>query len=276
MAPARCSIFTNPKTDEWFRSRLSWLKSEYGVDGFKFDGGDSEYCRGLTGSKPLSPNDQTQLYGRIGLDFPLNEYRAMWKIGGEPLAERLSDKAHSWTDLQKLIPNMTLAGLMGYLFSCPDMIGGGEFTSFPPGASIDQDLIVRWAQCQALMPMMQFSVAPWRVLDREHLKAVIQAVRIREAHSAYPGTRPKSRGWREPIVRSMEYEFPHEGFIRVADQFMLGKRILVAPTIERIGRQRKVLLPSGRWRDSAGKVFGGPSTIEVSGALDALAYFERL
>ena len=98
----------------------------------------------------------------------------MWKMGGQPLGERLSDKAHSWTDLRKLIPDMTLEGLMGYPFSCPDMIGGGEFTSFLPGTTIDQELIVRSAQCQALMPMMQFSVAPWRVLDQAHLKAVLK------------------------------------------------------------------------------------------------------
>lgn len=45
--------------------------------------------------------------------------------------------------------------------------------------SIDQDLVVRSAQCHDLMPMMQFSVAPWRVLDAEHLKAVQKSIVIR-------------------------------------------------------------------------------------------------
>ena len=66
-------------------------------------------------------------------------------MGGEPLAERLRDKDHSWSDLRKLVPNMLLAGLMGYPFSCPDMIGGGEYKSFQAGATIDQDLVVRSA-----------------------------------------------------------------------------------------------------------------------------------
>jgi alpha-glucosidase len=30
-----------------------------------------------------------------------------------------------------------------------------------------------------LMPMMQFSVAPWRVLDEEHLKAVQKSIAVR-------------------------------------------------------------------------------------------------
>ena len=52
------------------------------------------------------------------------------------------------------------------------MIGGGEFTSFLNQATIDQELIVRSTQVHALAPMMQFSVAPWRVLDAARLAAV--------------------------------------------------------------------------------------------------------
>ena len=45
---------------------------------------------------------------------------------------------------------MIAAGLMGYTFVCPDLIGGGEFTSFLDQATIDQDLIVRSAQSTPL------------------------------------------------------------------------------------------------------------------------------
>ena len=40
---------------------------------------------------------------------------------------------------------------------------GGQFTSFLDDAPIDQELVVRSTQVHALMPMMQFSVAPWRI-----------------------------------------------------------------------------------------------------------------
>ena len=56
------------------------------------------------------------------------------------------------------------------------MIGGGELSSFRDGAPLDQELFVRFAQCSALFPMMQFSLAPWRVLDERHLSAVKAAV----------------------------------------------------------------------------------------------------
>jgi len=269
--------FTNPKAVEWFRSRLDYLQSTYQVDGFKLDGGDSSFYCGVKTLQPQSPNAQTELYGEIGLHYPLNEYRAMWKMGGQPLGERLSDKEHSWTDLRKLIPDMILEGLMGYPFSCPDMIGGGEFTSFLPGTTIDQELLVRSAQCQALMPMMQFSVAPWRVLDKAHLQAVLKAVRVREEHKDYILDLVKQAALTgEPVVRSMEYVFPHEGYERVNDQFMLGDQILVAPVLEKGATERKVILPGGAWKGFDGKLYQGPATSSVAVPDDELCFFERV
>ena len=268
--------FTNPKAVDWFRSRLDYLVSTYHVDGFKFDGGDSSFYQAVTSSQRVLPNSHTALYGKIGLHYPLNEYRAMWKMGGQPLGERLSDKAHSWTDLKKLIPDMLLEGLMGYPFSCPDMIGGGEFTSFLHGSKIDQELIVRSAQCQALMPMMQFSVAPWRILDQAHLKAVLKAVKVREEHKSYILELVKQAARTgEPIVRSMEYMFPHQGYERVNDQFLLGDQILVAPVLEKGASKRDVILPKGKWKGCDGKLYQGPATFSMTVPLDQLCFVTR-
>lgn len=269
--------FTNPEAVEWFCLQLDHLQSAYGVDGFKFDAGDSSFYRGVVAAQPVSPNRHSELYGRIGLRYPLNEYRAMWKLGGEPLAERLRDKNHSWADLQKLVPNMLLAGLMGYAFSCPDMIGGGEYKSFQAGAAIDQELVVRSAQCHALMPMMQFSVAPWRVLDGPHLKAVLEAVKLRQEQKDFIlELAQKSAVTGEPIVRSMEYVFPHQGYAQVKDQFLLGSRLLVAPVLEKGAVQREVVLPEGKWKGFDGKRYDGPVRISVAVSMDELCYFETV
>jgi len=42
----------------------------------------------------------------------------------------------------------------------------------------ETELIVRAAQIHALMPMMQFSVAPWRVLSPENLEVVLLAAKL--------------------------------------------------------------------------------------------------
>ena len=82
---------------------------------------------------------------------------------------RLSDKEHSWgnTGLAALIPNAIIQSLTGHPFLCPDMIGGGEYHNFYGQKVLDHELMVRWAQIACLMPVMQFSVAPWRILSAQ-------------------------------------------------------------------------------------------------------------
>lgn len=270
---------SNSEANQWFKSALDHLVEEYGVDGYKFDAGDAEYYTGDVSffDKSATANIQSELYGKIGLDYPLNEYRALWKMGGYPLANRLGDKQHKWSDLKLLIPNMVIEGLMGYVYSCPDMIGGGEFSSFLKADKIDQELIVRSAQCHALMPMMQFSVAPWRILDSTHFEAVKQSVQLREQFTDYiMQTLDASSQSGEPILRSMEYNFPNSGYIHIKDQFMIGETLLVAPVLEKGVNTRTIVLPKGTWIGFDGKKIAGPKSIEVPVKLSTIPYFKRV
>ncbi|MES3017918.1 MAG: glycoside hydrolase family 31 protein [Bacteroidota bacterium] len=269
--------FTNPEAMTWFRGRLDYMIKTYHLDGFKFDAGDAEYYPSNTVSfKKATPNEHSRLWGELGLYYPLNEYRAMWKMGGEPLVQRLRDKAHNWEDLQKLIPHLTTAGLLGYQFTCPDMIGGGEFGSFIGKDKLDEPLVVRSALCSALMPMMQFSVAPWRVLSKENLAAVKRSVDIRAKYTPYIMQLAKEAAKTgEPITRSMEYEFPNQGFAAIKGQFMLGQKYLVAPVVTK-GNEKTVHLPKGRWKDDQGKIFTGPQQINTVVPLDRLPVYELL
>jgi alpha-glucosidase len=200
----------------------------------------------------------------------------MWKNGGQPLVERLRDKQHTWVDLQKLIPGITTAGLLGYQFSCPDMIGGGEFGSFRDTKILDEELIVRSAECSALMPMMQFSVAPWRVLSPGHLAIVHEMVGLRAKYTPYILQLAKEAAVTgEPIVRSMEYVFPNQGFAGEKGQFMLGDRYLVAPVLAKDGA-KTVKLPKGKWRDDKGVVLRGPVVLNLQVGLERLPVYELL
>jgi len=272
-----CLDFTNPGAVTWYKKQLDGMMLAYGVDGFKFDAGDIEFYTGniLTYQKK-NANEMCELWGTFGNYYKLNEYRAMWKRGGQPLAERLRDKKHNWNDLKKLIPNVTAAGLLGYQFTCPDMIGGGEYGSFIGLAKYDQDLVVRSAECSALMPMMQFSVAPWRILDQEHLAAVKSAVAIRKKYTAYIMQTVKTSAQSgEPIVRNLEYVFPGEDLTEIKDQFMLGDKLMVAPILNKT-TSRIVSFPKGKWRAQDGKIFTGPLKAEVQASLGELPAFERL
>ena len=71
--------------------------------------------------------------------------------------------------------------------------------------------------------MMQFSMAPARVLDADHLHAVQAAVRLRQQFG-HRDSRSRSRSGRErePILRPLAYHF--SGYEHVHDQFLLGER----------------------------------------------------
>ncbi len=265
---------SNPSAVAWFDEQLRFLMDEYGVDGFKFDAGDFN----LWPKDALTYGSETYYelcsdFSAFGARYPYNEFRAAWKGGGLPLVERLHDKSHNWESVQRLIPEMLAANLLGYTFSCPDMVGGGSFASFLPGCPIDQDLIVRSAQTHALMPMMQFSVAPWRILDREHLNAVLESVRIRQSHIAeIVSLMHRAADTGEPVVSPLEYRFPSQGYESVTDEYMLGDNLLVAPMVYP-GRERMVKLPRGHWVADDGTAYEGSREYAVSVPLGRLPYF---
>ncbi|MDQ3291977.1 MAG: glycoside hydrolase family 31 protein, partial [Bacteroidota bacterium] len=268
---------SHPNGSKWFKAKLDYIQTQYGIDGFKFDAGDIRFYENGKSYGNISPHQQTLLFNKLAEDYPLNEFRAAWKVGGEPFAQRLADKAHNWEDLQKLIPQITLQGIMGYPFACPDMIGGGEFSSFLNNENIDQELIVRSAQCHAFMPMMQFSVNPFRILDARHVKAIKEAVALRQKFVPTIMELVKTAAHTgEPVVRMMEYEFPHQGFEKIKDQFMLGDTYLIAPVLVKGEATRKIVLPKGKWKDQNGKIWKGNKTIEYPTRLETIPYFTRL
>lgn len=273
--------FTNEEVCKYFYGQLKSLVDEYGVDGFKFDAGDPVYySKDDNCHVPSHPNVHCEKYGLFGLEFKLNEFRACWKNGGQPLVQRLSDKAHSWgyDGLATLIPNGLAQGLMGYSFVCPDMIGGGEYQSFLASSNnLDEELFVRYAQCSALFPMMQFSAAPWRVLSKKYSVYCLQAALLHKKmgleileiakRSAITG---------EPIIRPMAYEFPEGNYENIHDQFMLGENILVAPVLKKGMTKRKVIFPKGKWQDGDGDIIEGPKMDMVDAPINKLPWFRKI
>ena len=273
-----CLDLSNPKTQKWFKDRLDYLIQEYGVDGFKFDAGDARFYRdNIVSFKDGIPNDHSTYFAEIGLEYPLNEYRASWKMAGLPLAQRLRDKRHLWEDLRKLIPDQMSQSVMGYAYTCPDMIGGGEYGSFRELSTIDEELIVRSAQVHALMPMMQFSVAPWRILSSENQEICLQMAKLHEKmgdHILDLAHQAAQSG--EPIVKPMELAFPGNGYETIIDQFVLGDDIIVTPVLEKESRSRTVILPKGRWKDENGKIYKGNREIKIEVPLKRLPYFKKV
>jgi alpha-glucosidase (family GH31 glycosyl hydrolase) len=188
----------------------------------------------------------------------------------------LRHNGHDWEDLRQLIPDALALGLMGYAYICPDMIGGGEYSYFynNPDKPLDQELIVRSAQCSALMPMMQFSVAPWRVLNKENLAICRNMALLHEEMGAEILALAKtSSNSGEPLVRPLEYIYSHQGYAEIKDQFLLGDSILVAPVLEKGRRGRNIVFPTGTWKGDDGLIVKGPCQLKIKAPLTHLPWY---
>ena len=124
--------------------------------------------------------------------------------------------------------------------------------------------------------MMQFSLAPWRVLDKKHLAICKNVADLHVRFGGYIIKLAKHASKTgEPIVRSMEYEFPNQDFENCNDQFMLGDQFLVAPVLDEKD-YRYVKLPKGKWRDELGNIYDGGKTIKIDAPIERLPYFEKI
>ena len=280
--------FTHPNAVAWFTEQLDRLARDYGADGFKFDGGGVHFyagCVGTEGASPktfahdpsASPAAQSALYGAFALKYRGSEYRNGFGFAGRPVIMRLHDKPHTWDALRRLIPDMLAAGLVGCPFICPDMIGGGEWTAFLPGAPFEPELFLRSAQVHALCPMMQISASPWRVLPPEHQDVFRGIVALRQRFAPrFVELAKESARTGEPMMRNLEYAFPGRGYAEIKDEFLMGEDLLVAPVLEKGATSRRVVLPPGSWRADDGRTFDGPATIEIDAPLARLPHFERI
>lgn len=271
---------TDPKAYEVFAGRLRAFADEIGFDGYKFDMGDpfnfTKFGGGYVfADRKATPSDYTRLYATLAERFPYHEFRIGYCSGGKPIIQRLADKSHTWDHLKRMSTDVQAGGLLGSPYCVPDMIGGGQESDWKKsGFKPDEKLFVRMAAIQAMQPLMQFSVAPWRVLSAEgnaickcyaelHVKMapyILEEV----AKTAKTG---------EPLVRMMEYAYPHQGFARTMTQFMLGDRYLVAPVCEP-DDSVVVELPAGRWRDDLGELHVGPKKLNLEKVpLDRLPHY---
>lgn len=273
--------FSRPEAAAWWGARVDAVAEATGLDGFKFDAGETQFLPNpAVLADGVLPNAYPDLYARWALAHRGVEVRAGWFAQDVPIAFRQFDKDTAWgldNGLASVLTQALAMGLIGYPFVLPDMVGGNEY-----GGKADDELFVRWVQVNALMPMIQFSVVPWRdgfgprVLEitRRYadLRAGFAAEFLRLADEA--------AATQAPIVRPLFFEFPDDAATyAIGDQFMLGDRWLVAPVLEKGATARDVYLPEGTWRalDDPDETHRGPATLAAYPApLERLPAFERL
>lgn len=268
---------------EFLDNQLQKLVNDYGIDGFKFDGGSTNaYIECLNGEvdDTYTEFERNRAWNEFGYRYKFHEYKDSYNCADLSLVSRLCDKLHRWdkNGLNELIPNGLVSGILGYPFICPDMIGGGEYFSFlQPDFQFDQELFIRMCQCSVFFPMMQYSLAPWRVLSPENLEIAVKYTNLHSKYADYiVGLVNDSVKTGEPILKMMEYSYPGKGYEYITDQFLLGDDMLIAPVIKKGAVTKDVVFPDGKWEDENGKIYEGPATITVDAPLDVLPYFKKV
>ena len=140
------------------------------------------------------------------------------------------------------------------------------------------ELMIRWAQANVFLGVMQFSLAPWdfgeqcNQLCREAAELHMEFVPILEK---YTHQAAKSG---EPVIRPVFWLAPEdEDALLCDDQFLVGDEILVAPVLYEGQRSRQIYFPPGNWKDrETGISYQGPTVVKNYPApLSKLPFFFR-
>ena len=246
---------TNPAARQWYKERLLVLKNEIGIDGFKIDGGDAKY---QPSGEEVRWVDYKGPSGYIDLLLALFEEiapgmcetRTAWLSQSRNIVWRQGGKDSHWgiengmTAMLNLGLNMAL---MGYDIFMPDMIPGRVQTMVKDMALPTDELFVRWTELSAFMPLVQFSYFPWNYAAPTE-QIIKQYALLHKALEDY--LFEQAQGREKPLFRPMWYDFPERDWLyTVADQFMLGQDIMVAPVMDENRVARDITVPDGLWRD---------------------------
>lgn len=164
---------------------METIQSTYGVDIFKFDGGETSWFPEdpvLHGDQSLSPSLMTRAFVELASDFGnLLEIRTGWGTQYLSVLVRMLDFDSRWgpiNGLKSLIPTLIQFNMNGYVYVLPDMIGGNRYGD----DQMTKNLFIRWIQASALMPAIQFSVAPWDY-DTETIEISLKFTQLHEDYA---------------------------------------------------------------------------------------------
>lgn len=268
---------TNPAALDWHLGNLLRLKRETGINGYKFDAGEAMFYMhdNTKRMRHDAPNLATQRYiQRAAEDFPASDIRSGWRSQSVPMLFRQWDKSTLWgfdNGLASCITGTITLNLLGYPFNVADMIGGNQYWE----NVADAELMIRWTQAVAPMPIIQFSLAPWR-FGADCARICARYNRLHRELSARNIALAQDYA---PIVRPLWWIAPQDPVaLQCADQYLIGDDLLVAPVIQPGAEERDIYLPAGQWRsywNDAEDHLGGRWLRDYPAPLDVLPLFIR-
>ncbi len=278
-----------PEAGNWFWTKYK-AQMDIGVEGWWGDLGEPEN----------HPSDQIHIIGKA--DEVHNIYGHYWhkalfenfrkdfpnrrlfnlNRAGFAGSQRYSiypwtgDVSRSWGGLQAQIPLLIHMSLSGLPFIHSD--AGG----FAQGA-LDNELYTRWLQMACFSPILRphgSGIPSEPVYFNDTTKSIVRNfMKIRYQLLPYFYTlsaEAKLHGY--PIVRPLFYEFPDDTTAySIANEYMLGDDILIAPVVERGQVKQELYLPKGKkwynfWNNF---LFDGGKTKSVKIDLETIPIFVK-
>ena len=217
------------------------------------------------GLRKNSPNNRPWIFSRSGWTG-LQRYAWNWT----------GDVETSWKSLQQTIPTILGLGLSGHAFSGVDI---GGFSGNP-----NAELYLRWFQMSTFLPLFRTHSAigtkprePW-IFGDPTTRIIRNFLQLRYRMMPYL----YSLAWDTsqtgfPAVRPLFWENPEDPSLwDIADEFLLGKALLIAPVLTEGALTRRIILPSGEWYSLWNdQNTQGPNQIELEVSQNTIPVFVK-
>lgn len=236
-----------------------------------------------------------------GIENPLNLVRCGWAgIQRYGALVWSGDVYSSFRALREQVAaglSMAMSGVPWWTSDIGGFIGG-----IPSDAEF-KELLIRWFQFGCFCPVFRLHGERYPMKDREqeyiggirqfssgqdnevwsygedNFEIMKKYILLRERLRPYVrGLMENAHLTGDPVIRPLAYEFPADKNCgAMADEYMFGSDILVAPVMEYGAREREVYLPSGAsWVcANTGKEYAGGQTVTSAAPLDIIPLFLR-
>ncbi len=244
-----CFDLNNESVQTRINAALDKIKSEYKIDGFRFECIDSEFPELAESWAKIASMSKGNIANQIH-----NSTESIFEI------------CYDDTDIENI--KDFVSRVLSFGFS-----GKHHFIITPTHNS--KSNILNQIRLQTLMPTMQLIVENLEELSAADLTTALELVRYHHSNIPYFEsilTAYSQKG--DPFIRPLEYEFPRKGFCDCIDQFMIGDKIIIAP-LSSDNRSRTVRLPKGVWFDCNNKKIKGPVVLNINFDNNPLPYFRR-
>lgn len=284
---------SNPDTRAWLAQRYKEL-TDSGMTGWWGDLGEPEahpatmrHANGLTARQYHNyyGNDWSSIiHGLFASEYPETRLMALMR-GGTTGLQRYSvfpwstDVSRSWGGLQPQVKIMLNSGLSGLGYMSHDVGGFAVDKSHP----YDPELYVRWLQLGLFSPVLRTHstefAEPYHYPAQQDI--ILPLIRERYRWLPYNYTLAYENATTgRPLVRPVGfYEADPAATDTIADEFLWGRDVLVAPVLTPGTTQRQVYFPEQgtEWVDinTPSKTYAGGSRAMVDAPLDIIPLFAR-